>query len=47
MGIPDGAHTHGSGGGIGAAVLVIVGAALALKLAGPVVAAGARSFTGS
>jgi hypothetical protein len=41
MGIPDGAHTHGSGGGLGTAVLVLVGAALAVKLAGPVVAAAA------
>jgi hypothetical protein len=39
MGIPDGAHTHGSGGGLGTALLVLVGAALAVKLAGPVVAA--------
>jgi hypothetical protein len=40
MGIPDGAHTHGTGGsGLGTAVLVLVGAALAVKLAGPVVAA--------
>ena len=41
-GIPDGAHTHGSGGGLGAALLVVVGAALAVKLAGPVVAAAAE-----
>jgi hypothetical protein len=42
MGIPDGAHTHGSGGsGLGSAVLVILGAALAVRLAGPVVAAAA------
>jgi hypothetical protein len=40
MGIPDGAHTHGRGGsGPGTAILVIVGAALAVKAAGPVVAA--------
>jgi hypothetical protein len=41
MGHPDGAHTHGSGGGsgIGTAVLVILGAALAVNLAGPVAAA--------
>jgi hypothetical protein len=40
MGHPDGAHTHGSGGsGIGAAVLVVLGAALAVNLAGPVAAA--------
>jgi hypothetical protein len=38
MGIPDGAHTHGSGGwsGLVAALLVILGAALVVK-AGPVV----------
>jgi hypothetical protein len=37
---PDGAHTHGSGGsGLGTAVLVVVGAALAVKLAGPVLGA--------
>jgi hypothetical protein len=40
MGIPDGAHTHGSGGsGLGTALLVLVGAALAVKLAGRAVAA--------
>ena len=40
MGIPDGAHTHGSGGsGLGMAVLVVLGAALAVRLAGPVLAA--------
>jgi hypothetical protein len=40
MGIPDGAHTHGSGGnGLGTAVLVLLGAALAFKVAGPVAAA--------
>ena len=40
MGIPDGAHTHGSGGsGLGMAVLVLVAAALAVKLAAPVAAA--------
>ena len=39
MGIPDGAHTHGSGGsGLGTAILVLVGAVLAVKLAGPVAA---------
>ena len=38
MGISDGAHTHG-GGGLGTAVLVLAGAALAVKLAGPIVAA--------
>ncbi len=43
MGIPDGAHTHGSGGsGIGTAVLVVIGAALAVKLAGPVLDAAAE-----
>jgi hypothetical protein len=42
MGIPDGAHTLGGGNGIGTAVLVLVGAALAVKLAGPVVAAVAE-----
>jgi len=43
MGIPDGAHIHGSGGsGLGTAVLVILGAALAVKLAAPVVAAAAE-----
>jgi hypothetical protein len=39
MGHPDGAHTHGSGGGLGTAVLVIVMAAVAVKLAAPVAAA--------
>lgn len=40
MGIPDGAHTHGSSGsGLGMAVLVVLGAALAVRLAGPVLAA--------
>jgi hypothetical protein len=43
MGIPDGAHTHGSGsgssGGLSTALLVLVGAALAVKLAGPAAAA--------
>ena len=43
MGHPDGAHTHGSGGdGLGTAVLVLIGAALAVKLAGPVLAAVAE-----
>ena len=43
MGHPDGAHTHGSGGsGIGTAVLVVIGAALAVKLAGPVLDAAAE-----
>jgi hypothetical protein len=37
MWIPDGAHTHGSGGGgFGTALLVLAGAALAVKLAAPV-----------
>jgi hypothetical protein len=36
-------HTHGSGGGgLGTAVLVIVGAALAVKLAGPVLVAASE-----
>jgi hypothetical protein len=40
MGHPDGAHTHGSGSsGLGTAVLVLVGAALVVKLAAPVAAA--------
>jgi len=42
MGIPDGAHTHGSSGGssgLGTGMPVLVGAAPALKLAAPVVAA--------
>jgi hypothetical protein len=44
MGHPDGAHTHGSGGsGLGTALLVLVGAALAVKLAGPVAAAVGRA----
>jgi hypothetical protein len=38
MGHPDGAHTHGSGGG-GTIVLVVLAAALAVKLAGPVLGA--------
>jgi hypothetical protein len=38
MGIPDGAHTHGSGDG-GTIVLVVLAAALAVKLAGPVLGA--------
>jgi hypothetical protein len=42
LGIPDGAHTHGCGGGLGTAVLMVVGAALAVKLAGPVAAAVAE-----
>ncbi len=40
MRIPGGAHTHGSGGsGLGTALLVLVGVALAVKLAGPVLGA--------
>ena len=40
MGHPDGAHTHGSGGsGLGELVLVILGAALVVAVAGPVLAA--------
>jgi hypothetical protein len=40
MGIPDGAHTHGSGGsGLGTALLVLAGAALAVKLAAHAAAA--------
>jgi hypothetical protein len=44
MGSPDGAHTHGHGGGsgLGTAVLVLFGAALAVKAAGPVLAAVAE-----
>ena len=43
MGHPDGAHTDGSGGsGLGTAVLVVIGAALAVKLAGPVLDAAAE-----
>jgi hypothetical protein len=43
MGLPDRAHTHGSGGsGLGTAVLVVIGAALAVKLAGPVLDAAAE-----
>jgi hypothetical protein len=43
MGHPDGAQTHGSGGsGAGTAVLVVLAAALAVKLAGPVLAAVAE-----
>lgn len=39
---PDGAHTHGSGGGIGGLVLVIFGLVLLASIAGPVVAAVAE-----
>jgi hypothetical protein len=40
MRIPDGAHTHGSAdSGLGTALLVLAGAALAVKLAAPVAAA--------
>jgi hypothetical protein len=43
MGIPDGAHTHGSGGsGLGTALLVLVGAALAVKAAPVVLGAAAE-----
>jgi hypothetical protein len=43
MGIPDGAHTHDSGGsGLGTAVLVVLGAAVAVKLAAPVLAAASE-----
>jgi hypothetical protein len=44
MGHPDGAHTHGhsGGSGLGTAVLVVIGAALAVKLAGPVLDAAAE-----
>jgi hypothetical protein len=45
MGIPDGAHTHSSGGGLGTAILVIVGAALAVRLAAPVAVAIASLIT--
>ena len=38
--LPYGAHTHGSGGsGLGTAVLVLISATLAAKVAGPVLAA--------
>ena len=42
MGHPDGAHTHGSGGGLGTAALVLVGAALAVKAAPAVLGAAAE-----
>ncbi len=43
MGIPDGAHTHGSGGsGLGTALLVLAGAALAVKAAPAVLGAAAE-----
>jgi len=43
MGHPDGAHTHGSGGsGLGTAVLVLIGAALAVKAAPAVLSAPAE-----
>jgi hypothetical protein len=42
MQIPDGAHTHGSSGGVGTAVLVVLGAALAVNPAGPILAAVAE-----
>jgi len=41
MGHPDGAHGSG-GSGLGTAVLVVIGAALAVKLAGPVLDAAAE-----
>ena len=40
MGIPDGAHTHGSG--LGAALLVILGAALFVNAAPVVLGAAAE-----
>jgi hypothetical protein len=41
--IPDRAHTDGSGGSnLGMAVLVVLGAAFAVRLAGPVLAAAAE-----
>jgi len=40
MGHPDGAHTHGSG--LGTAVLVLIGAALAVKAAPAVLSAPAE-----
>jgi hypothetical protein len=43
MGIPDGAHTHGSGGsGLGTALLVLAGAALAVKAAPAILGAAAE-----
>jgi hypothetical protein len=43
MGHPDGAHTHGSGGGgLGSALLVVLGAALAVKAAPVVLGAAAE-----
>ena len=43
MGHPDGAHTHGSGGsGLGTAVFVLIGAALAVKAAPAVLSAAAE-----
>ena len=43
MGHPDGAHTHGSGGsGLGAALLVILGAALFINAAPVVLGAAAE-----
>jgi hypothetical protein len=42
MGHPDGAHTHGSGGGLGDLVLVVLAAVLAAAVAGPVLAAVAE-----
>jgi ABC-type uncharacterized transport system permease subunit len=43
MGHPDGAHTHGSGGsGLGELVLIVLGAAVVVAVAGPVLAAVAE-----
>jgi hypothetical protein len=43
MGHPDGAHTHGSGGGgLGSALLVVLGAALVVKSAPVVLGAAAE-----
>jgi hypothetical protein len=43
MGHPDGAHTHGSGGsGLGAALLVILGAALFINAAPVLLGAAAE-----
>jgi hypothetical protein len=42
MGHPDGAHTHGGGSGLGAALLVILGAALFINAAPAVLGAAAE-----
>jgi hypothetical protein len=42
MGHPDGAHTHGSGGGIGDLLLVILAAVVVVRVAVPVLAAVAE-----